>query len=174
MVNRKLKVFGITELELVMLVGILAAFKKSQTSAMKGIRLNQAKPYNNSIIDLNKAIEIDTPDADEWYYKGLDLIQEFKITEADAAMDNALLLNPNNSIYNVGKSLVLLLQGKYEDAENYADKGLMLNPKNAIGWGVKGIIAESKGDRTAANFHYDKAIELNPDDTISWKELHKL
>ena len=102
------------------------------------------------------------------------MVQEFKITEADAARDNALLLNPNNSIYNVGKSLVLLLQGKYEAAQNYVDKGLMLNPKNAIGWGTKGANEETKGDKTAAIYYYNKAIELNPEDTISLKALHKL
>ena len=144
MLNEKLKIFGITEFALLMLVDIVAAFKKSQITATKGIKLNQAEQYTDGIIDFDDAIECDPQDADAWYYKGLDLIQEFKITEADAAMDNALLLNPNYSIYNVGKSLVLLLQGKYEAAQNYVDKGLMLNPKNAIGWGTKVAIAETK------------------------------
>ncbi len=40
------------------------------------------------------------------------LSQEFKTNEADAAIDHALLLNPNSSTYNVWKGIVLGMESK--------------------------------------------------------------
>jgi tetratricopeptide (TPR) repeat protein len=96
------------------------------------------------------------------------------MNEANVAIYHALLLNPNNSMYNIEKSVLLNLQGKHDEAENYIDKGLMLDPNNSIGWAAKGIIDEAKGDKVGAIFDYKKAIKLNPEDTDTLKALYKL
>jgi predicted Zn-dependent protease len=75
------------------------------------------------------------------------LSQESKMDEANAAIDHALLLNPNSSTYNIKKGIVLGMQGNNKDAENYVDKGLLLDPNISDGWATKGIIAETKGDK---------------------------
>jgi predicted Zn-dependent protease len=66
------------------------------------------------------------------------------MNEANAAIDHALLLNPNNSMYNVEKGVMLGMQGNNKDTEIYVDKGLMLDPNNYIGWNTKGIIEKLK------------------------------
>jgi tetratricopeptide (TPR) repeat protein len=94
LVNRKLKIFGIITLALLLLVGIVSASQESQALVKKGNILGVAKQYDDAISNYDKAISLDPQDADVWYYKGLVLTQEFKINEANAAMDHALLLNP--------------------------------------------------------------------------------
>ena len=48
------------------------------------------------------------------------LSQEFKTNEADAAIDHALLLNPNSSTYNVWKGIVLgIIESKNDDVQGY-------------------------------------------------------
>jgi len=66
------------------------------------------------------------------------------MNEANAAIDHALLLNPNNSMYNVEKGVMLGIQGNNKDTEIYVDKGLMLDPNNYIGWNTKEIIEKLK------------------------------
>ena len=90
------------------------------------------------------------------------------------AIDHVLLLDPDNSNYNVAKGLVLAMQGKNDEAENYVDKGLVLNSNNSVGWGAKGNIAEAKGDKAGAIFDYYKAIKLNTGNIVSLNELQKL
>ena len=159
MVNRKLKIFGITTLALLILVGVVSASTESHALVTKGISLANSKQYDDALSNFNRAINLDPQDAEAWYFKGLALTQEFKIKEANAAFDQALLLNPNYSSYYISKSLGLYMQGKYTDAENYVDKSLVLNPNDSVGWGVKGIIAEAKGDKAVAIFAYNKANE---------------
>ena len=43
------------------------------------------------------------------------LSQEFKTNEANAAIDHALLLNPNSSTYKVWKGRVLRMESKNDD-----------------------------------------------------------
>jgi len=102
------------------------------------------------------------------------LSQKFKTNEANAAIDHALLLNPNSSKDNVWKGIVLGMESKNDDIQGYLDKGLMLDPNNLCGWNAKGIIEEDKGDKAAAIFDYKKAIKLYPDDTTALKGLYRL
>jgi tetratricopeptide (TPR) repeat protein len=96
------------------------------------------------------------------------------MNEDNAAINHALLLNPNSSTYNVRKGIVLGMEGKNDDAEIYSDKGLIFDTNNAFGWISKGIVAEAKGDKAGAIFYYNEAITLDPDETITLAALYKL
>ena len=74
--------------------------------------LADSKQYDDAISTYNKAISLDPQDAEAWFDNGTVLIEEFKTNEANAAIDHALLLNPNESNYNVEKGIVLGMQGK--------------------------------------------------------------
>jgi hypothetical protein len=56
------------------------------------------------------------------------------MNEDNAAINHALLLNPNSSTYHVRKGRVLVMEGKNEDVEIHSDKGLILDTNNAFGW----------------------------------------
>ena len=103
--NRKLRIFEIDILALLLLISIVSASQESQALDKKGVDLHHAKQYDDAILTFNKAISLDPQDADAWYHKGLNLDLQFKSNEVNAAMDHALLLNPDNSMYNVGKCL---------------------------------------------------------------------
>ena len=75
------------------------------------------------------------------------LSQKFKTNEANAAIDHALLLNPNSSKDNVWKGIVLGMESKNDDVQGYLDKGLMFDPNNAFGWVSKGMVVKAKGNR---------------------------
>jgi protein O-GlcNAc transferase len=174
LVNNKLKIFGMTTIALLLLVGIVSASQESHALVIKGVDLNNAKKYDDAISNFNKAIDLDPQDSAAWFYKGAVLVQESKIKEADEAIDHALLLNPANSNYNVAKGLVLAMQGKNDEAENYANKGLVLNSNNSVGLGAKGDVAEAKGDKARVIFDYYKAMKLSPGNIASLNELQKL
>jgi len=75
------------------------------------------------------------------------LSQEFKTNEANAAIDHALLLNPNNLTYTVWKGIVLGMESKNDDVQGYLDKDLMLDPNNAFCCVSKGMVVKAKGDK---------------------------
>ena len=111
-VNRKLKIYGITTLALLILAGIVSASTESHALVTKGIRLANSKQYDDAISNFNRAISLDPQNAEAWYFKGLALTQDFKIKEANAAFDRAFLLNPNYSNYYISKGFGLYKQGK--------------------------------------------------------------
>jgi Flp pilus assembly protein TadD len=82
-------------------VGIVSASQESQALVATEIEQNAAKQYDDAILTFNKAISLDPKDADAWYYKGMALGSEFKINEANAAIDHALLFlfHPINMYY---------------------------------------------------------------------------
>ena len=77
-VNRKLKIFEITTLALLLLAGIVSASPESHALVTKGISLANSKQYDDAISYFNRAISLDPQDAEAWYFKGLALTQEFK------------------------------------------------------------------------------------------------
>ncbi len=86
LVNRKLKIFGITIIALLLLVGVVSASQESHALVIKGVDQNNAKKYDDAISNFNKAIGLDPQDTDAWFYEGVALSQEHKISEANPAI----------------------------------------------------------------------------------------
>ena len=77
---------------------------------------NHLEKYEEAIICLDKAIELDPHKADAWYNKGHALAELEKYEEAIICLDKAIELDSSNSMIWNEKAVVLWRLGKNKEA----------------------------------------------------------
>ncbi len=129
--------------------------------------------------------------AEDWYNKGIELINSGSSEEAIKAYDKALEINPNYADAWSGKASALGFQGKHLEAiaafdkaiESY-DKIIKVNPKGSDAWYGKGAALDYRAVemgffnnsteerntyREEAIKAFDNAIEIDPRYAMAWK-----
>ena len=107
---------------------------------------------------------------EEWFNKGVALMNQNKYDEATQAFDKAIELNPQYVEAWAGKGWALCGRGRYNEAFQAYDKAIELNPNYADAWVGKGftfLIAWS-GSSMQARDAFSRAIALDPNYGLAW------
>jgi tetratricopeptide (TPR) repeat protein len=128
----------------------------------KAVVLLHLGNYNESTRASDKAIDLDSQDADAWDVRGIALYRLRKYNEAIQAYDRAIEINPNDALawYNKGNALDDL--GKYDEAIKAYDKAIEINPNDALALYYKGIDLSIQGKYDEAIKAFNETIKLDP------------
>ncbi len=98
-----------------------------------------------------------------WFQNGLDVEHKAgPITEAIAAYEKAIALNPNAAAAMVNLGTILFHQRKWTKAETQYRGAVTADPEYALAQFNLGNLFDERGDRTKAEEHYLKALKINP------------
>jgi putative PEP-CTERM system TPR-repeat lipoprotein len=105
------------------------------------------------------------------YPEGLLLFQQGRYTEAAAALEKVIGINPEHlpSRYYLGISY--LMQGNLEQAESHMSKLLAAAPNSLWGHRAMALIKFRYGDYNAAKESLTQVVEVQPNDVFSLKML---
>ena len=148
-----------------------------------GAALTQRGRFDEAIVQIEKALEIQPDYADAHDNLGVVLTDQGRIEEAIAHLNKALAANPNlpGAHYNLARAL--FRRGLVDEAMTHYQKALELNPDYAEAHNNYGSVLAGRGQLDEAIAHYRKALEINPGhanarhnfDLVQsqWEELHK-
>ncbi len=118
-----------------------------------------------TIKDLDRALEIDPDDLIGLRNKGIILVNLGKYEEAIKVIDDLLEKYPNNSRILSRKGLSLEILGKHSEALEYLDKALEIDPNDLTGLRNKGIVLVNLGKYEEAIKVIDRVLSLDPSDS---------
>jgi len=118
----------------------------------RGMGLDLLGRKDEAIEAYNKAVELDSKNADAWIGKGVVLLNQAFITnnislnlEGEKAVDKALEIDPQDPWAWANKGSALLGQKRYEEAIKAYDKALELDPQNPQALDGKAMALETMG-----------------------------
>jgi tetratricopeptide (TPR) repeat protein len=117
---------------------------------------------DESIADLNRAIQLNSNDAQAYNNRGNVKRAQGDLDGAIADYNRAIELDPNYAPPYQNRGFVKALKGDYEEAIADYDRAIQLDPKNAIAYAIRAAANASKGNLDGAIADYNQAIELNP------------
>ncbi|HEY9754823.1 MAG TPA: tetratricopeptide repeat protein [Oculatellaceae cyanobacterium] len=108
--------------------GSRAAWEEANGYYIQAVRATQTNKVDESIALYKRAIAIYPDDPDFQINLGVALEDKGNLKEAEAALNHAMTLAPQNWTvpYNLGN--VMYLQHKYQDSVNFWSKALTMNP----------------------------------------------
>lgn len=149
-----------------------------QAFYLKGICLRQLEKYDESIVDLRKAVELKSDEPSAHNNLGLSLFKNGSFEEASHEYTKAiqttqsekkkLEYNPELrnqiAIYCNNRGLAYYHLKQYTEAKKDFDDAINLNDKEAIYYFNRGNVAYDQKKYEEAHQDYDCAIELQPSD----------
>ena len=107
---------------------------------------------------------------EEWFNKGVALMNQNNYDGATLAFDKAIELNPQYVEAWAGKGWSLYGSGRYNEALLAYDKANELNSNYPDAWAGKGFALHFLrwGDRISNELPFDKAIELDSNYGLAW------
>lgn len=106
--------------------------------------------------------------AEDLYAKGEALFNQGKYDEAVQALDEAILLDPNDAKAWNGRAHTLYAQSKYDEAIQACDEAIRLDPSLTDAWNTKGAAFYFQGKYDEAIEAYDGAIRSDPNLAQAW------
>ena len=103
-----------------------------------------------------------------WFGKANDLIKHGKLEESIECLDNAIELNPAESLLWYLKGRVLIDLNRCDEAIEMLDKAFDLNPLYIRAICTKGMAYEKLGKYNEAMACYDEAMILEPNDDYAY------
>lgn len=100
-------------------------------------------------------------DGEVWNYLGMALLNQNKTKEARKALEKAVKLNPQSSVFHSNLAYVYLTERKTDKAQNEIGKALRLDPQNANAYYIRGTAFLWEGKNEQAIADADKAISVN-------------
>ena len=105
------------------------------------------------------------------YGEGIKFHQQGKLSEAKAAFDRTLKLDPQSPYGPLGLALVLLSAGKFDDAIRQASTAIQRNPNSAHAWNTRGLARIQRGMTQDAVGDLRQALDIDPKFVDSWNNL---
>jgi protein O-GlcNAc transferase len=105
---------------------------------------------------------------DLWNLLGITLRRLGRPNEAIQALENAIKINPKNSVPLVNKANILLDQKRAVEAAEVFGMLVRLNPKNHEFQRLLGTAYVQMGELQKAVIRFETALRLKPDDIASW------
>ncbi|MBD2503231.1 tetratricopeptide repeat protein [Anabaena azotica] len=139
-----------------------------QDWVLKADCLNGLERYEDTLVALSKAIELDPNDAWAWAIRGNVLDNLNRYEEALASCDKAIELDPNDTWAWAIRGNVLDNLNRYEEALASCDKAIELDPSDAWAWARRGNALGNLKLYEEALASCNKAIELNPNYAWAW------
>lgn len=138
---------------------------------MKGLVFTQMRKYDDAIIAFDRAIQLDSLNAESWINRGTVYYYLTDYQKAQADLDKALLLDtfePN--AYNA-LALVEVERGNYDQALAFVNKALDFEPGQPYFLNNRGFIYLLQGEHGQARADIDRSITVDP--TNAWAYRNK-
>ena len=125
--------------------------------------------FDSAIIDLQKALSIDSTNKSYYYHVLSDAyLNNVDSKSAMKAMDKAMIYFPNDLETILKSARLKLILKQHMSALATLDKVFMRDPQNAPGYYLAGHIFYEMGDTGRAVNSYQKAVDINPDMREAW------
>ncbi|MEI0526614.1 tetratricopeptide repeat protein [Brachyspira murdochii] len=127
--------------------------------------------YKEAIKCLNKAVELNPNDANNWHWLGISYHENEEYSEAIRCLNKAVELNPNNEYnwYWLGNSYYK--NEEYSEAIRCLNKAVELNPNNEYNWYWLGRSYSENKEYSEAIRCFKKTVKLNPNNYNNWHWL---
>lgn len=124
-----------------------------------------------SIVDYDKAIELNEDDIDSYIYRAYSLIKLNKLREALPDLDKGIENKPNSSILYANRAMVKLNIGDRKGAWSDCNKCLSLDSANAEAYNFRAVLKFQSGDLSGALQELRAAIRFNNRYAEAYKNL---
>jgi tetratricopeptide (TPR) repeat protein len=145
-----LKFFTLTALILIFSIGIFA-----QTEREKGIEAYKKGNFAEAVRLLNQASKQAQykNDGETWNTLGMAYINQSKTKDARKALEKAVKLTPQSSVYRANLAYAHLFDGKTDTAQSEIEKAIKIDAKNATAYFIRGTanLWESKNQRAVSD-----------------------
>lgn len=138
------------------------------------IRLSENEAFESAEKEFSKLITTDATNADIYYYQGQNLLKLEKASEAKAAFEKGLSINPNSALNNVGLGKLAYANNEITKANEYftkaktiiADKSVKKTDKTKVLCEIaETYIYSTTKDLAAAELILTDAERLDPTNT---------
>ena len=136
-----------------------------------GAVFKQTGRINESIIFMQKSIQLDPQDAEAHNNLGVIYQDLGRFEEAEASYTQATILQENyiEAFSNLGN--ILKDQGKLDKAVNAHEKAISINPNYSEAYYNMGLTLKLLGKLEESKVYYSKAIQLNPNHFKAYNNL---
>ncbi len=130
--------------------------------------------YDGAIEDMEKAIKIDSLQADYYHLLSDSYLDYLKSKEALLTMEKCIRTFPKRIPSLLKMSEMQLILKQYDNSLQTCSNILTINPQNAEAYFMMGMNLRSVGDIERAKTAFRKATELDPELTDAWIILGQL
>jgi Flp pilus assembly protein TadD len=106
-----------------------------------------------------------------WFLLGRMTLQRGSLTEAEAALRQAIALDREQAIYFADLSVALYLQERPAEAENYARRAIALEPAGAVHWLSLGNALQRQGRFEDAAVAYRECVARDSNQAAAWNNV---
>jgi tetratricopeptide (TPR) repeat protein len=160
--------FAVALLAIAMLcASSLAQEMTAEDWSKKGQELRMNGSLEEALSALDKAVTLDSGNADAWQYKALTLRDLERFNESLEAFQRALELDPQDDQARTEMAGLLMVVGRSYEAASVLDSSPDQVPQSpqerldqSIVWRLRGKVLVEKGSYDEALEAYDRAIEL--------------
>jgi tetratricopeptide (TPR) repeat protein len=138
---------------------------------MRAHTYDELNQLQNAIDDAEKAIKLDSTNAENYFYVADLCMKKPYMTGAIGAMHHLLKVLPGNktAFERLGKYYFLVKE--YENSIKYLNSALKLDPNDAEALFYKGYDYKESGNAKMATLHFQKVIEVKPDYLQAYLQL---
>jgi tetratricopeptide (TPR) repeat protein len=128
----------------------------------------QARNETLKNLESVKSTVQDDKSAGERVQAGIVSARKKNYSEAIAAFEEALKINPENATVWVYKAEVLDRMGEHQEALAAADKAVETDPLDEGTWIAQGTALDNLGRYGKASDSFDRALDINPENVVAW------
>ena len=118
--------------------------------------------YDEALIECNKALAINSNDANAYYQRSVCYFRKDNLDQAIADCNKSIELNPNFANVYFARGTVYVKKGEFNKAISDANRAIQLNPNFAEAYNLRGNAYRKKGDIDKAISDLNKSIEIDP------------
>jgi tetratricopeptide (TPR) repeat protein len=126
----------------------------------KGEKLLIARNYQEAINAFDRAIDLDSNTASDYYYRAFSLYQINKLAPALRDLDRAIELKPDRADSYLRRGIVVAAMGDREAALTNYSRAIELNPQLAQAYLHRSLLRRELGDIEGANLDRATAVKL--------------
>jgi hypothetical protein len=131
--------------------------------------------FNNSLLCLNKAIQLKPRKGSNYFNRGLTLSMLNRNEEAIKDYTIALVYSPEMAVAILtNRSNLYISEGRFREAILDFDYLISTNSRNFIYYYDRALAKHATNDISGAMLDYKKALELQPDDQLTKDQIKRL
>jgi tetratricopeptide (TPR) repeat protein/tRNA A-37 threonylcarbamoyl transferase component Bud32 len=131
-------------------------------------RLYTQHRVKDALTAYNRAVQIDSQNAEAWQGRGLTQALNGQHREALESFDRALQIDPTLVTALTGKGTALNMLHRNQEALQVFDRAVTLEPDNAYAWNGKGAVLSALGQTEQALQAFDVALHFDPHMAKAW------
>ena len=134
----------------------------------RGVALSIFSKYEESLLDINKAIQLNPDYADSFNQRGITSYKNKDLAQALIDFEKAIELDPTNAQAYFNRGTVYYNSNEYENAILDFNLAIELDPGYSEVYINRGTLFYNKREFDKAISDYDKAIEIVPNYSIAF------